>query len=108
MMSVKNDVNLNLKVKALEAAILKITGEKPVIYDRNDHYYISWTEKQRNQIQEYVKKRLQAKPSDIRLDFVSTVLPPILEVYGKYIFLGGMALFLLGRARGKNIALKKK
>lgn len=100
--NVANDIQLQVKVAAINAFFEKITGEKPLIENRGSYVRITWTDKQKILIREYIKGMLKSEPGKIRLDYQTTLLPAIWDVYGRYAVLVVMAAFFLGKKMGKK------
>lgn len=91
------DVILQGKIRALQVFAAAITGEAPAIINRGDYVEIQFSPRQKEFIQNYIKRSLTAAPGDVRIDMYGVAMPPILQVYGKIALVVLLAAFFLGR-----------
>jgi len=99
----QNDLMLIAKISAINILINQLTGENaPVVYNE-DYAEINFTEKQKRILQEYIRARLTStEKTNLRINFLPVVLPPLAQVYGKFIIGAMVIAFLLGRSMGKK------
>lgn len=94
---ISNDVILQGKIRALQIFAAAITGETPQVINRGEYAEILFSPRQKEILQGWIKKSLQAGPSDIRIDYFGITAPPLIQVYGKIILVVLLAAFFLGR-----------
>lgn len=91
------DVILQGKIRALQIFAAALTGETPAVINRGEYVEIQFSPRQKNIMQDFIKRSLTAAPGDVRLDLYGVAMPPVLQVYGKIALVVLLAAFFLGR-----------
>lgn len=97
MLDISKNVNLMVRVKAIQAAAEILLGEQPEVQYGADHVRLVFSPMAKQKIQNWIIQALTAQPGEIRVQGFDILAYPIAKVYGKWAAIGLFGAYLLGR-----------